>query len=257
MKRTPRHDSGFTLIELLVVIAIIGILAAMLFPFVGSAKEKANRNDCLNNLKQWGQAMTQYVDSHHGLFPTHGGDVPSVDDENAWYNVLPPFIGGGVKTMKEMAEKAVPRPGSGIPTPFLCKSDRSVGFEDEEAVSELKTYYSSYTLNSWLDDAANAGKFTKRLRSSQLTPQHKPPVYAENFVVMTETCHGEHGGVNLSNLEEPDGSATAFRHDNAINVLFADGHASTELRDLIFREGLANTDNCGGLQWNPNNSELK
>src|SRR3954469_18418003 len=56
--------SGFTLIELLVVIAIIAILAAILFPVFGRARENARRSSCQSNLKQMGLAMLQYTQDY-------------------------------------------------------------------------------------------------------------------------------------------------------------------------------------------------
>ncbi|HXB57936.1 MAG TPA: prepilin-type N-terminal cleavage/methylation domain-containing protein [Candidatus Acidoferrales bacterium] len=73
--QSMRNGSGFTLIELLVVIAIIAILAAMLFPVLSSAKQRAWTVQCVSNLRQVGVAMRLFADENDGLYPESGGDI--------------------------------------------------------------------------------------------------------------------------------------------------------------------------------------
>ncbi len=82
--QSSRPAVGFTLIELLVVIAIISILAGMLLPSLGRAKEAAKRIACVNQVRQLGISATMYAGDNRGEFPDR-----SVT--NRWCDRLLPF----------------------------------------------------------------------------------------------------------------------------------------------------------------------
>ena len=258
MQRTSRRH-GFTLIELLIVIAIIGILAGMIFPAVGYVRDKSKTDQCINNLRQWGVALQGYLDEHRGVFPSYGCEVadlkPELDDPTAWYNLLPAYLSDDVPALKDYA--TVPYPGKGIRSPFLCPSDKGGGGGTNETHS-LKDYYSSYTMNSWIDNAANSQSFSKRLRSSQLNQQHNPPVTPSAFVVFLDTGHGAASGINLKYLGNDSCRHGRSRpgEPGSINICFADGHVEN-IRENNLGCGLEEADNYGGIQWNPNNPNLK
>lgn len=62
-------NKKFTLVELLVVIAIIGILASLLLPVLGKARETARNAQCVNNMKQLYYAVNMYTDDNDGRYP--------------------------------------------------------------------------------------------------------------------------------------------------------------------------------------------
>src|SRR5262249_21610043 len=68
MRRMVR--SAFTLIELLVVVAVIAILASLLLPVLGRAKERARLTRCVSNLRQIGFGFEMYRGDNGDRFPS-------------------------------------------------------------------------------------------------------------------------------------------------------------------------------------------
>ena len=166
-----RRTRGFTLIELLVVIAIIAVLIALLLPAVQAAREAARRIQCVNNMKQLGLAIHNYVSAQGSLppgriwAPKSPGNFPSIfagAQNTPWFvMLLPQFEQQALSNAFNfsLGSEGIPsNPVAGLVanntvaatrlSMFLCPSDQSQTFQ-------IPTAYAGGQLSSFIFTKGN------------------------------------------------------------------------------------------------------
>jgi prepilin-type N-terminal cleavage/methylation domain-containing protein/prepilin-type processing-associated H-X9-DG protein len=237
--------NGFTLIELLVVIAIIGVLASLLLPTLGNAKEQAKLIKCISNQKQIGMAFQLYGNDNDARFPPLA--PPQVYGHRSFEfgggDPDPNYVQG--TTMLAATNRPLWRYAQSKKV-FECPSDR--GF-DISSLPPSKSLFGSwgssykYNSNPWTDtryELADPNGLAGKRENWILVPsQHVllqdvpalPWQEEDNGVSWFNSWHYPSGSVTTRGLKDFSKKAVA-------PVLFVDGHVKHFNLAKHFRDNL-------------------
>jgi prepilin-type N-terminal cleavage/methylation domain-containing protein len=211
---------GFTLLELLAVIATIATLAALLFPVLSKAKIKAQRTNCLSNLRQIGIAWLMYKDDNNDALVESYPTRPSV------------WVKGDMSNPSDAGNLELIREGKLYPynqntALYHCPADRGV-----RANGTVTPTVRSYSMNSFMGARdASVGRIPSTAEGYVpfYSSYYEIPRPSQLWVLLDEDERSINDGFFVTDPTAQiwfDFPATSrHRHNYSFALDFADGHS--------------------------------